>query len=843
MPAIAAPATNFAAATDPTLNEPSGESVPAGGSIAVAGSYADSFAQSNPGAMYLHISDASGTLSAHDAAGNQVGGSGSNSIVVQASYAEVNTVLQSLSYTAAPSAGSDTIRFDVWNQAGQETTGSVPVSVGSTGTTEQWTGTVSSDWNNPANWSGGAVPVSGDTVLIFGNTPNNATLSDAVLSGETITLQGSGNSAPTVVFNNVTLDSLLQSGNAGTAQLGGTLTIGTQGTVLADANAGLTLAGTAETIVNQGLIRADAGGFLLIYNGPSTASTTATLINQGSVVASGGNVDLVSTSPAPSGGPQWMVQNAGGVDITQGGGVMLNGTLNGGNVAFNGSGVLSLTQPQALTGGATVSGFGAGDAVDLFGVARGTVTAVNNGTLEVGNSGSLLEAIPLAGDYGLGNFEDGLAFGTGNAFTLAYAGSGQPSDRLGMNILAPATDSVTQGGTLALNDIAIQFGSGGTIGNSTTVTLSIDAGSGTLYLSGASGSGTSHLNLGPITAAQANSELAGLTYVPASGATADTVSVDVAPPAPIATLRTIAVTVSPGGSGLQEPSSETVAAGGTVAVSGSYTDSFAAGNPGAMYLHVSDTSGALGATDAAGQAVAGSGSNSITLTTGYADVNAVLHSLTYTAPGMAGSDTIRFDLWNQAGQETTGSVAVTVGNSGGGGGGPTLNEPSSETVSPGGTVAVGGSYSDSFAQGNPGQLYLSIQDSSGNLQSTDASGATVTGSGSNSIALSTDYVDLNAILANLHYAASGSAGADTIQFQVWNQAGVESTGATAVTIGSPTTQLAATFAATSPAAGFTAVPAAGGGTVLPDGVAAGSSSLLLNPAGTQRPNLELALHS
>ena len=831
-----------------TLTEPGSESVSAGGSIAVAGSYSDSFAQSNPGSMYLRISDGSGTLSAYDTAGNPLAGSGSSSIVVRGSYAQVNAALHSLSYTAAATVGADAIRFDVWNQAGQETTGSVAVSVGSAATAEQWTGAVSSEWNNPANWSGGAVPVSGDSVLIFGNTAHNATLSNAVLSGETITLQGSGNSAPTVVFNDVTLNSLLQSGNAGTVQLGGTLTVGAQGTVLADANAGLTFSGTAATIVNQGLLRSDTGGFLLIYNGPSTASASATLINQGSVVADGGNIDLVSTSPDPSGSPEWMVRNSGGIDIAQGGGVMLNGSLDGGRVAFDGSGVLSLTQPQAFTGGATVSGFGAGDAIDLFGLAKGTVTAVNNGTLEVGNNGSLLQAIPLEGSYGIGNFENGLAFGTGNAFTLAYAASLRSSDQLEPNIVAPATDSVVQGGTLALDNVSVHFGSGGTADNFSNVTVGIDAGSGTLYLDGASGSGTGHISLGPISAAQANSELAGLTYVPAAGATADTISLDVMPPAPIATLRSIAVTVTAGGSGLREPWSETVAAGGTVAVSGSYADSFAAGNPGAMYLRINDTAGTLRATDAAGDAIAGSGSNSIALITDYTDINAALHSLTYTAPGSAGADTVRFDLWNQAGQETTGSVAVTIGAGSGGSGGPVLREPASETVSPGGTVAVAGGYSDSFAQGNPGQLYLSIQDSGGTLQATDASGAAVAGSGSNSIALSTDYVDVNVILAHLQYAAGGAPGSDSIQFQVWNQAGVETTGAVAVTVDASAAVLLSTAvplmaqAATGSPADFP-VPASGTtGVTLPGQTPSGAGSMLLGSLGSHVINPALPLH-
>jgi hypothetical protein len=143
--------------------------------------------------------------------------------------------------------------------------------------------------------------------------------------------------------------------------------------------------------------------------------------------------------------------------------------------------------------------------------------------------------------------------------------------------------------------------------------------------------------------------------------------------------------------------------------------------------------------------------------------------------------------------------------SGGGSGGPTLSEPANASVAPGGTVAVGGNYSDSFAQGNSGSLFIGITDSSGTLSATDASGNAVAGSGSNSIALNTDFVDANAILNSLHYAAGASSGSDTIEFDVWNQAGVETTAATAVSIGAGSAALA-DFAPAGPTTTGTVTP-------------------------------------
>ena len=187
----------------PELTLPSSEQVTAASTIDFAGiSYSDNFAAGNPGQLFLGISDSNGTLSATDSAG-VVPGSGTDSIGLSVSYSDLEAILSSLSYTAAATSGSDSISFDIWDQAGVQTTGTIPVTVGnSTTTTETWTGAVSNDWNTPGNWSGGAVPMRGDNVIIPSGTPNTATLSDATLTGETITVSGSA----TVNFTDVTLD-------------------------------------------------------------------------------------------------------------------------------------------------------------------------------------------------------------------------------------------------------------------------------------------------------------------------------------------------------------------------------------------------------------------------------------------------------------------------------------------------------------------------------------------------------------------------------------------------------------------------------------------------------------
>ena len=85
------------------------------------------------------------------------------------------------------------------------------------------------------------------------------------------------------------------------------------------------------------------------------------------------------------------------------------------------------------------------------------------------------------------------------------------------------------------------------------------------------------------------------------------------------------------------PGNETVTAGSTLAIGGiAYSDSFASANPGAMYLRIWDSAGLLSATDAAGANCSRVRYRAITLGASYADVTAVLASLSYAAAARRG---------------------------------------------------------------------------------------------------------------------------------------------------------------------------------------------------------------
>lgn len=573
------------ATSSPQLTLPSSETIGAQATLAISGiDYSDSFAASNSGAMYLHVWDNAGLLSARNSAGALVPGSGTNSITLSVPYADVAAVLASLTYTAAATGGSDSISFDLWDQAGVETTGAIPVAVvtgSGAATADTWTGVVNGDWTNGANWSSGAVPTSGDQVVIPGGTPNTASLAIGTLAGETISLTNGGGQGGSAVLTGVTLaaGSTLQDVASATlpqpaVSLGGTFTVASGATLSAGSSSLLTLHSVAPsapaTVVNQGTIAGNAGHLNI--------DTGGTVVNNGLITASGSGGVGFDFGQYTNSLPAETIMNAGTIQAS-GGSLYINGTVHGGTLQFSGAGQMAFEQQNALADGATITGFGAGDTIDLY-LINATGLSFANGVLTVMNGSTTVESLPMAGNYTTGNFQ--LVF--------------QPSEEFS-NVIA---------------------------------------------------------------------------YVAADP--------------------------SPSGPQIAAPASETVAAAGTLAVTGvNVTDSFAAANPGNMALNVTDGSGTLRMTDASGAALPGSGTGAIHYTGTFSQVNAALATLTYAAAGSAGSDSISINVWNQAGNEATSAIGVTVGS----GGSPTPTPTPVPTPSPtpsatGGTVISGTSGDDTI---------------------------------------------------------------------------------------------------------------------------------------------------
>jgi len=296
---------------------------------------------------------------------------------------------------------------------------------------------------------------------------------------------------------------------------------------------------------------------------------------------------------------------------------------------------------------------------------------------------------------------------------------------------------------------------------------------------------------------------------------------------------------TPTGPAVTLPGSETTTVGSTVAISGvSIADAFAASNPGSLALTVSATTGDIAMKGANGIALAGSGTHTIAVSGTLAQINADLATLTYTAASSAGSDSISIDIWDQAGLEADKSVSVTISTptsssssssssststssssssssssstttppttgSGSTTGstttttptGPTLALPASESVTISSKTAIAGvSVTDAFAASNPGSLSLTVSAGSGDVTMTGANGAALAGSGTHTISVSGSLAQINADLATLTYSAASSAGSDAISLDVWDQAGLEATKTTSVTVtGNPPITIAASVA-------------------------------------------------
>jgi serralysin len=218
------------------------------------------------------------------------------------------------------------------------------------------------------------------------------------------------------------------------------------------------------------------------------------------------------------------------------------------------------------------------------------------------------------------------------------------------------------------------------------MTINLSATNGTLSLTDAggipvagSGSGAISLNANLF---QLNTDLEHLTYTAGAAAGADTITVDVWDPSGLEATRTITVNVdplapvpppvpppalppapppSPVGPAITAPARVTVPIGTSIGVGPiTVADAFAASNAGTMMLNLSTTSGRLTATDVSGAALPGSGTASISVDGTLAQINADLAHLLYSAGGSDDADSIGIDIWDQAGQEGSVSIGVTV---------------------------------------------------------------------------------------------------------------------------------------------------------------------------------------
>ena len=235
------------------------------------------------------------------------------------------------------------------------------------------------------------------------------------------------------------------------------------------------------------------------------------------------------------------------------------------------------------------------------------------------------------------------------------------------------------------------------------------------------------------------------------------------------------------------PSTATVGANGTVAIKGvSIADRWAASNPGSLALTVSDSNGSITMLNASGAKLAGSGTGTIAVNGTLAQINAELATLSYTA-GNANA-TINVNIWDQAGVEASKTFDVTVNAPAPN---PVVTVPATESVATSGTAAIkGASIADAWAAQNPGSLALTVTASDGTVTML-ASGIKLSGSGTSTIEVNGTLAQINADLSTLTFTAGTATGTGAVTVDVWDQAGVEATKSTSVTISKPVITIAA----------------------------------------------------
>jgi len=169
--------------------------------------------------------------------------------------------------------------------------------------TKTWSGTTSTDWNVATNWTGGAVPASGDTANIPGglarypNINNTVNISSILVNsagtGATVTVSSGGVLTASGLITVNASGSFIQTG--GTATLEGITSAG-----VVNVSAG-TLTSTVNLILNSGAVMTQSGGTIHLATNTSTNPTDNIVIASGATLNQSGGTLYTKDYPASAG--------------------------------------------------------------------------------------------------------------------------------------------------------------------------------------------------------------------------------------------------------------------------------------------------------------------------------------------------------------------------------------------------------------------------------------------------------------------------------------------------------------------------------------------------------------
>ena len=287
------------------------------------------------------------------------------------------------------------------------------------------------------------------------------------------------------------------------------------------------------------------------------------------------------------------------------------------------------------------------------------------------------------------------------------------------------------------------------------------------------------------TLAQVNADLTTLTDTNATTAS-DTISVNATDSLGGSAGPSLIVVTVNGGPVLASPGAQTIgvnktASLGTIGLS----ETGNSGAPETFKVTLSDTTGVLSATAAAGLTISGTATNLI-LSGGLSVVQAALATITDTN-ATAVTDNITVNAMDSFGNAAAAqTVAVTVNGT------PSIAAPASATVAQGVSTAVSGvSVSETGNTTTSGETFTAVvTDTAGALS---ASGTGVSGSGSHSLTISGSLAQVNADLTTLASLEAGTT-ADTITVTATDSFGNAASPTTS--IGVSVTPSSATFTLT-----------------------------------------------
>jgi len=202
---------------DPVITLPASQTMAAGSTASLANlSIADPWAAANPGSLALTVAASGGTIAMTNDSGSRLAGSGTGTIQIGGTLAQINADLATLSYTAGNSDGS--VSIDIWDQAGVEATRSATITIG-----QQSTGSSSGSSTIVQLVSNATIVApAGDHLIFIGGTGDKVTATggaetvqaflggNAITTGasnDTIQFAGSGNVIDAGAGNNVLADS------------------------------------------------------------------------------------------------------------------------------------------------------------------------------------------------------------------------------------------------------------------------------------------------------------------------------------------------------------------------------------------------------------------------------------------------------------------------------------------------------------------------------------------------------------------------------------------------------------------------------------------------------------